>query len=328
MKKILIIRFSSIGDIVLTTPVIRCVKQQVPDCELHYATKQQYYDLLKSNPYIDRIHTLKDRLYPLLLQLKRANFDFIIDLHHNLRSFIIKRWLGKKSRSVNKLNFQKWLLVNFKLNFLPDKHIVERYLETTRFLDVNNDGEGLDYFIPEEEEVPLQDLPKQHQNKGFMAFMIGAKYATKQLPLEKITSICRGIKKPIVLLGGQYDFYLGNAVAKEVGTKVYNACGLYKINESASILKQAHKVLTHDTSLMHIAAAFDKEIISVWGNTVPDFGMTPYFGKNDQGRSHIMEIKNLPCRPCSKIGYSNCPKNHFYCMKMQDEEEIIQLINA
>jgi ADP-heptose:LPS heptosyltransferase len=326
MKKILVIRFSSIGDIVLTTPVIRCLKKQLPESEVHYLTKQQYYPLLKDNPYIDQHHCLQQRLWPLLRQLKKEKFDLIVDLHHNLRSFLVKNTLWVKSYSVNKLNFKKWLLVNLKWNLLPDKHIVDRYLETVTSLGIKNDGAGLDYFIPADERVNIDSLPRQHQN-GYIAFGIGAKHATKQLPLNKMAQICRGLEKPVVLLGGEYDFHLGNQIANELGNKVYNRCGVYSINQSASLIQQAEQVITHDTGLMHIAAALDKHIISVWGNTVPDFGMTPYLGDKSDRQAHIMEVEDLPCRPCSKIGYQKCPKKHFYCMEGQDEEEIIQLAN-
>lgn len=330
MKKILIIRFSSIGDIVLTTPVLRCLKTQLKDVEIHYLTKKSFGSILESNPYVDKIHIIKEDISEVISVLKKENFDFVVDLHHNLRSLRVKRKLKKPASSFNKLNIEKFLLVRFKINRLPDIHIVDRYLETVKQLNVVNDGKGLDYFIPAKDEVNINTLPETHRN-GYIGFVIGAAHATKQLPVEKIISICKKLNRPIILLGGKEDEAKGKQIKKAVGDLIFNACNQYNINQSASLVKQAQKIITHDTGLMHIAAAFQKQIISVWGNTVPEFGMFPYGITRDKGRGTrggIVEVKNLSCRPCSKIGYNKCPKGHFRCMTEINEELVISAING
>lgn len=319
MKKILIIRFSSIGDIVLTTPVIRCIKQQVKDVEIHYLTKISFKSILANNSYITKVHTIEKSASEIINDLKKENFDFIIDLHNNIRSLQIKTALRKPSSTFKKLNFKKWLLVNFKINKMPELHVVERYLQAAKPLGIINDNKGLDYFIPAKDEVNINTLPVSHQH-GYIGFVIGAKHATKQLPLEKIISICKKLHQPIVLLGGKEDAQNAFIIEKAVGSNIYNACGKYNLNQSASLVQQAKKIITHDTGLMHIAAAFKKEIISVWGNTVPALGFSPYLPAAD---SKVVEVKNLPCRPCSKIGYDKCPKGHFKCMMLIDEESIV-----
>ncbi|MFN4233219.1 MAG: glycosyltransferase family 9 protein [Bacteroidia bacterium] len=324
MTKILILRFSSIGDIVLTSPVIRCLKQQVAGCEVHFFTKKNFESVVSCNPYIDKLFLLENNLSAILNTLKNENYDYIIDLHYNLRTWLVKTALGKKSYSFNKLNFEKWLIVNFKINKLPALHIVDRYFETVKELGVKNDLKGLDFFIDDKNEIALNSLPENFQ-KGFIAFAIGGQHATKRLPEEKIKNICRKLEQPIVLLGGKEDINTGEKISSYVGRdKVYNACGKYNIQQSASIIKQAQKVITHDTGLMHIASAFKKDIISVWGNTIPEFGMTPYLAGD---KSSIIEVKDLNCRPCSKIGYHKCPKKHFYCMNLIDENDIVEAVN-
>lgn len=316
LKKILIIRFSSIGDIVLTTPVIRCLKTQQPDVRIHYLTKKSFVTLLENNRYIDIIHHIEKDVHEIADELKKENFDIIVDLHNNLRSFQVK-WMLKKPASVfKKLNFRKWLLVRFKLNIMPSIHVVDRYMQTVEHLGIKNDGKGLDYFIPPKDEVELKTLPLLHQS-GYTGFVVGAKHYTKQLPLEKLISICRKINQPIVLLGGKEDRERGEEIVKAIGELVYNACGIYNLNQSASLVKQATRIISHDTGLMHIAAAFKKEIISVWGNTVPAFGFAPYAAG---AGSKIIEVNGLSCRPCSKIGYDHCPKGHFKCMREIDEQ--------
>lgn len=315
MKKILIIRFSSIGDIVLTTPVIRCMKEQKSNTEIHFLTKSSFKNILENNPCITKIHTIEKDVKEVIEQLQKENFDFVVDLHNNIRSMQTKKALRKPYSTFKKLNFKKWVLVNFKINNMPNAHVVDRYMDTISQLGVKNDNKGLDYFIPAKDEVNISSLPTSHQ-KGFIGFVIGAKHFTKQLPSEKIISICKKLNKPIILLGGKEDVSRAEAIEKAVGENIYNACGKYNLNQSASLIKQANKIITHDTGLMHIAAAFKKEIISVWGNTVPSFGFTPYLS---DPKSKIVEVKNLSCRPCSKIGYDKCPKGHFKCMMEIDE---------
>lgn len=312
--KVLLLRFSSIGDIVLTTPVIRTVKTQVDNVELHFATKKSYRSLLESNPYVDKVHCLGDSLREFIAELRQEKFDFVIDLHNNLRTRIIKFSLGVRSASFEKLNFEKWLMVSFKINKLPHVHIVERYLATAAPLGVKNDSLGLDYFIPEKDQVPLEWLPESMRS-GYVAYAIGAQHNTKKLPVERMIELCDRINRPIVLLGGKEDFDNGEKVRewfegnRNRKTVIYNSCGKFNLNQSASLVKQSQYVFTHDTGLMHIAAAFKKEIFSIWGNTIPLFGMYPY-----RTRFTVIENNNLGCRPCSKIGYAKCPKGHFKCM--------------
>lgn len=324
--KFLIIRFSSIGDIVLTTPVVRCIKQQVENAEIHYVTKAGFRSLLENNPYIDKLHLLKDDEWnPLLNALKEEKFDCIIDLHKNLRSHKIKSALKKvPSYSFNKLNIQKWLLTALKINTLPDKHIVDRYLETAASFGVVNDGKGLDYFIPEKDVVDYTQLPMTH-HAGFYGVVIGAALNTKKLPLEKLKELCSKINHPIVLLGGKEDQSNGDTIAAIDTFKIYNACGKFNINQSADLVRKSKLIITHDTGLMHIAAALKKPIISIWGNTVPAFGMTAYFG-NFKVDNIIAEVHHLACRPCSKIGFNRCPLLHFNCMKKQDIDAIVKKI--
>jgi ADP-heptose:LPS heptosyltransferase len=316
--KILIIRFSSIGDIVLTTPIIRCLKQQIPDAEIHYLTKQSFASMLKANPYITKLHLLDEHLAETIAQLKQEAFDVVIDLHHNLRTARVKKALAIPAHSFPKLNLQKWLYVHFKMNLMPDKSIVERYFEAVQPLGVHNDGQGLDYFIDEADKIGHKDIPMSHW-AGYVGFVIGGSYATKKLPIAQWQAICALTPIPIILLGGPEDKEEADAIASLDPIKIYNSCGKFNLNESADLVQQAKIIISNDTGLMHVAAAFKKPIISLWGNTTPEMGMFPYYGYNNlkqnvAPQSLLLENKNLSCRPCSKIGYRKCPKQHFKCM--------------
>lgn len=312
--KILLLRLSSIGDIVLTSPVIRCLKQQVPNCELHFLVKEQFKIVLENNPYIDQLHLFSGNLSENIAALKKEQFAWIIDLHNNQRTFLIKKRLGVKSKSFYKANVEKALMVRLKWNRLPDKHIVDRYMDTVAHLNVQNDGQGLDYFIPIEDKVNLQELGLT-QSLKFIAFSIGGAHATKRMPKEKILNICEGFSLPIVLLGGKTDSSVGEWVLNNASqNEIHNFCGKLNLNQSVSLLEQSAWVITHDTGLMHIAAALDKPITAIWGNTIPAFGMTPY-PKNPNSQYTNIEVNDLNCRPCSKIGFEACPKGHFRCMQ-------------
>jgi len=324
LKKFLFIRFSSIGDIVLTTPLIRCLKTQVRDAEIHYLTKKQYATILEANPYLEKIFSIQKQISEVLDDLKKENYDHIVDLHKNLRSRSVILNLRKPSTSFNKINFEKWLIVNLKINRLPMVHIVDRYFSALAAFGVKNDSHGLDYFIPDKDEVDLNSLPVIHR-AGYIGWMIGAKHQTKIFPEEQIIDICLKTNKTFILLGGPEDTGKGDRISNAVGERVYNACGKFNINQSASIVNQADKIITNDTGLMHMAAAFKKEIISLWGNTIPEFGMSPYM-PGEEHKSNILEVPGLKCRPCSKLGYWSCPKGHFDCMKKQNFERLTELI--
>lgn len=323
--KLLVLRFSSIGDIVLTTPVLRCVKQQVPGVELHVATRDVFMDLVAPSPHVDKVHVLGNDLGDLIRRLKAERFDHIVDLHHNLRTWKVKRALGVPATSFPKLNIEKWLLVNFSRDRMPHVHIVDRYMETVKHLGVKNDGKGLELFIPKDREVDLNTLPDMHRS-GYVALAIGAAHATKRLPPFKLIELAQRIEGPMVLIGGPDDQAVARMIADAVGARAFDATGKYDLLGSASLIRQARSVIAHDSGAMHVACAFHRPVVSVWGNTVPLFGMGPYQPQHPE-QAHTVEVPGLDCRPCSKIGHDKCPKGHFNCMEKQDLGRIASLVN-
>lgn len=332
--KVLIVRFSSIGDIVLTTPVVRCIRKQT-GAEVHFLTKAAFAGVLAANPYLARVWTIQKDLAEVLPALRAEAFDHIIDLHGNLRTLVLKTQLFLSSalhlrprpslHTFNKLNGQKFMLTRLGIDWMPDVHIVDRYLATAAHLGVKNDGRGLDFHLQAADEIDLaaEGLPGQ-----YLAFVIGAAHATKCLTEEQMTAFCQQFDHPIVLLGGPAERAAGERIAAGMA-HVTNACGRFSLRGSADLIRQAQVVLTHDTGLMHIAAAFRKPIVSVWGNTVPALGMYPYLpGEEATEKARRQEVLGLSCRPCSKIGYQQCPKGHFRCIRDQDPAAIARLAEA
>jgi ADP-heptose:LPS heptosyltransferase len=330
--KFLIIRFSSIGDIVLTTPVIRCLKKQVPAVEVHYLVKDKFRSVVEHNPYIDKLHVLAHSWELMMEELQNEDYDYIIDLHHNARTLRIKSALKKPSFSFPKLNIEKYIYARLKINIMPRVHIVDRYFKTVRSFNVQNDGAGLDYFIGENEITGKQDIPASH-HAGYIACIIGAAHGTKRWPVEKWKELCANIHHPFILLGDEKDAANGTKIASVDPVKIYNACGKFSINESADLVSKSKLVITNDTGLMHIAAAFKKPVISLWGNTVPSFGMYPYYGSNyitakKSSPYDILQVNKLWCRPCSKIGYNKCPLGHFKCMNKIDADLVAAAVKT
>ena len=322
-KKFLFIRFSSIGDIVLATPAIRCLKTQLPGAEVHFLTKRSFKAVTEANPYIDQFHYYDNNLIDLITQLNKEKFDLIIDLHKNFRTAIIKFWLSVPVVSYNKLSIQKFLLTQFGINVMPRRHITDRCLDAIAPLGVVNDGMGLNYFIPAEHHIKSTDIPTSHQ-AGFIALVIGASYFTKKLPVKKIQALCASIQFPIILIGGKEDVKVGKEIASIDSVKIYNACGKFSLHESADIVKQSQLVISHDTGFQYIACAFNKKVLAIWGGTSPLLAVEPYYGIN-QMQVHTegvayqnFIVPNLSCQPCSNYGTKTCPKGHFNCMQQQD----------
>lgn len=315
---ILIIRFSSIGDLVLTTPIIRCLKNKYPTANLHLLIKKSFFPVMAQNPYIDDFHVYDGNLKQVIQELKQEKFDFIIDLQKSIRSRSIRRSLGVVWFSFPKLNLRKWIYVRLKINLMPDKSVVDRYFLAVKPLKVYNDGKGLDFFIPKSQKTKVEDIPAGHLS-GFVACVIGGSFFTKRFPVSKWQTFCKQCPYPIILLGGSEDRERGEEIKSASPRNVYNASGKFTLLESADLVRRSRVVISNDTGLMHIAAAFQKPVISLWGNTAPDMGMFPYYGQNNlkthpSPLSVIMENTDLRCHPCSKLGYDKCPKKHFKCM--------------
>lgn len=282
----------------LTTPIIRALKTQLDgEVEIDFITKTINASILDGNPYLNQVITIDKHVSEVVKELKNNRYDYVVDLHSNLRSRQVKRACKSLSFTIDKRNVAKWIYVNTKIELLPISHVVERSFHTVKGLGIEDDGKGLDYFIPEKSKVDLNTLP-ENVRSGYISYAIGGKMKGKILPTEKIIALCQAVQKPIVLLGGPEDRAAGDQVVKACGKQVFNACGAFSLQQSASILQQSEEVITHDTGLMHIASALKKPVISIWLATTPQIGFSPW--QPGEG-SKIVEA-NCKKRPTSKLG--------------------------
>lgn len=317
MQKILCIRFSSIGDILLTTPIVRVLKAQYPQAEIHIATKASLAHLWDGNPYVDQVHGYHGNLWEFAALLRKEGFSKIFDLHKNLRSFALCFLLGKIPKQINKFTSARKAFVKTKVNTLPG-HLVDRNLAS---LGLQADGQGLDYFISESAQVNIDDYGIK---PAFVLFAIGAAHQTKVLAYPKMIELVDSIPHQIVLIGDDWDEKMGYRLSTLFPDKVLNLCTKTSIAQSASLIQQASMVITHDSSMMHIAAALKHpNLFSIWGSTHPGLGFTPY-----KTPFTVIENTNLACRPCSTQGSNVCPLGHFTCMNSLDLSVIINAAQA
>jgi ADP-heptose:LPS heptosyltransferase len=310
--KVLIVRFSSIGDIVLTSPLLRCLRAQT-NWELHFLTKASFRGILAGNPHIDRLLTIDRSVGELKGELKSAGYDLVIDLHKNLRTLHLRTILPTtKFRSYRKDNWDKWKMVHLKSKRIRKRHIADRYFGPVKTYGIHKDGHGLEYYLQDKDWV---DLERAGIRGAFVSMVIGAAHFTKRYPADKVAGVCKQFGLPIVLIGGAEERRAAQVIMDEAGPHVISYCGDLTIGQSAFVIRKSAAVITNDTGFMHIAAAFQIPVVSLWGNTVPEFGLWPYYGQKNQDLNMTMEVNELSCRPCHKIGRDSCPRGHFRCMR-------------
>lgn len=269
---------------------------------------------MEFNPYITKKWVFQKGDAELIRQLKNESFDLVFDLQKNISSKKIISALSIPNKTFDKKNISKWLYVNFKYPALKIPHLVDRYFEA---FDLKNDGKGLEFFID-------PSLSEQGPSEKYICIALGAAHNTKQIPDSIVMQICDRVKTKIYLLGGPQDKEKGENIAKG-RVHVENCAGFYSIHQSGQKLSSAQLLVTGDTGLMHMAAALSVPTVVLWGNTVPEFGMSPYYGEEDVFTFNH-EVKGLSCRPCSKLGKRKCPKTHFNCMNKQNIELIVEQI--
>lgn len=323
--KVLVICGHTITDVVFATPIIRALKVQLDDVDLHALTDISLSFILDENPYVDDIHFLQTSVWKNYQRLKNEKFHLVINLSEAWRAKLLATILNVTRYSLKSIRWKQWLMVNFKIDQLPNQHLVNRMFDSMELLQLKPDELGLDYFIPEKDKVSREWLPQDFWEEYFV-FCINASYNTRKLTVDRMIELCDKINKPIVLLGSKEDFETGEVVSSFFGksvsisyeegllhlnkrTVVYNACGKFNFNQMASVVKQSRAVFTFDNEFIAVASAFKKEIFGLWGNTILLFGRYPY-----RTKFTVLENNRISCRPCTSKGFGKCPKGHFKCM--------------
>ena len=303
-KRVLIIRLSSLGDVLLTTPLVRSLKNNYHDLIIDYLVKPNFEVAVKLNPHINSVIIYNDSP-ELAIQLKQNNYDLVIDLHNNLRTKKIVRQLGVLHYKFVKPNLEKFLLVHTKINLLKEKKPIPiRYAEVIPENEL--DDKGLELFIPKDISSELEGSNK------VIGFAPGAFHFTKRWPIEYYAELGKKLNKDdytIAILGGKSDKIICNDLQKMIP----NSLDLSNNNDlfrTAVHIKNCKALVCNDSGLMHTASAVGTPVVSIFGSTVKESGFAPYGIKNI-----VVENSELKCRPCTHIGKSKCPKGHFKCMR-------------
>ena len=307
LKKVLIIRLSSLGDILLSTPLIRTLKEKSPQMEIDFVLKERYKDILDLNPYLNKVFEYPDitgELTRLMEELKAGNYDLVLDLQNNFRSKKIVSFLRIPKLKFNKMDLRKMLLVHFKINRLKDApQIPLRYSNV--FKDIHLDNYGLDLFTNKSPSALYRE------NKKYIGFCPGSRHFTKMWPKEyyvELGNILKNNNYNVALFGGKDDIDICREISLQIQDSI-NLCSNDDILQTAADMKKCEAIVCNDSGLMHTACAEKIPVLVFFGSTVKEFGFTPYQNKNI-----ILENNSLSCRPCSHIGKSYCPKGHFRCM--------------
>lgn len=317
-NRILILRLSSIGDIILSSFFIRQVARAFSNSQIDFVIKKQFNDLVKYNPNIKNVYYIEpdmgyNQLYKLRKKIKNNNYDLVFDLHNNLRTrFLLAGISPSKKWKIKKDKILRALFVWFKINkYKSIKSIPLRYLETGIEVGVKDDQKGLELFWNRNIERNLNNkIPFLLKDK-YIALAPGAAHYTKKWPIEYFMELVEILsekqEEKIVILGGPGDTDDGNEL--ELNNKIINLTGKLNLLESAIILKNAKVLISNDSGLMHMATAVQTPVLVIFGSTVEELGFFPFRSKHI-----IIQNEGLKCRPCSHIGKDHCPKGHFRCM--------------
>jgi lipopolysaccharide heptosyltransferase II len=308
LKKILILRLSSFGDVLLTTPLIRSIRKNYPNIKIDFVVREEYTDILKHNPNINKIYSYAESQYErhsLMNSLIAEDYDLLLDLQNNIRSREIIRPLRCEVIKFRKKNLDKFLLVNFKINRLKEAPpIPVRYAEIIE--DFKLDNEGLEIFTDKKPNKLLQ------QNKTYIGLCPGAKHFTKRWPEEYFIKLGKLLEQNdynVALFGGLNDIKLCAVISNQLRNAI-NLCNKNDLLQTAADMKYCSLIYCNDSGLMHLASAVKVPVIAFFGSTVKEFGFSPY-----KANSIVLEVESLRCRPCTHIGRKNCPKKHFKCLK-------------
>jgi heptosyltransferase-2 len=325
--KCLVIIESSFRHLLLATPLIRCLKQQLQHSMVHIVIKETLKEVLAHHKYIDASYFFKKSPAELITTLQEEAYDKIIDLQNDSESKKLCKALKLPALAVSQHRFQKFVLTNLKWNVMPDGHVVDQYFKTISTLGVKNDGKGLDFFISPHEETKQSDIPASH-HAGYIALAIGSTHPTNKLSTYKLQEISQEVQHPIIIIGDKMDYSEGDAVAQVDPIKIYNACGKFTLQENADLLLKSRMVITYDSDYMQLAAALKKPIITIWGSTTPSLLKYVYYGDNYSIiKSNDVQVEGLWCRPCTTVGKERCPQGHFKCMKMIDVQKLVMQVH-
>lgn len=323
--RILVIRFSSIGDILLTTPLLRAVRARYPEAHLAFLTKEAFAPLLKDNPRLSAMHALAPAqpLRDLAATLRREHFTHILDLQGSLRTRDLRirvraRWSGYRHHRL-----ARSILIRFKKNLYPrELPVPERYFDAARRLGVKPDGGPPEFFLAPEAGAEVETWLAARglsAADGIIALAPSAAHNTKRWPVESWRDLIDRISRtgdPVVIVGGPGDEAIAEDVARGRPGRVFKAAGAFGLQGTGALLARSRLLISGDTGVMHMATGVGTPVVALFGPTVRAFGFFPYVS-----RAVVLE-RDLECRPCTRFGSEQCPLGHHRCLRDIGAQEV------
>lgn len=325
----------------LASPLVRALRTKFPFAQIDFLVKTEYADLVKFNPNVTSVLEMRSgdwsELQTIVNRIQSERYDLVVDIHNSLRSRYI-RALSKASNKVvvDKRALARFALVKFKLNWYNGVvSVAERYLETCARFGVGDDRQGLEVFVPDQTIETVSIVLSKHKierNELVVGIAPSARHFTKRWLPERFTELGTRMVKEyrarVLVFGGKNEATYCNDVAQMINMQVgaqaaVSVAELFSIIEVAAALDYCHVVISNDTGLMHLAQARGRNLVAIFGSTVKELGFFP-----TSVNSRVVEAANVPCRPCSHIGRSDCPKGHFNCMKFISVEEVANMVQS
>ena len=323
MKKILIIRLSSLGDIVLTQSAVQVLRNEFPKAQIHYLTKRAFAPIVEMFNSVDEIHYWEKKNAP-LIKLRKLKFDLAIDLHSKLNTFIIKGFVNAKQTSTyNKEHLLRRQIVKKKTNRTISS-TVDLYFTALQKIGINTDA--IEPKLIPIKSTKILDILNHSDGKKRVALFPGALHKTKQYPIKQLAEIIDSIpiewNYQFMIFGSKAEKYLADELEILVKIKIINLCGELDLQQLVTAINKMDIVISNDSGPMHIAAALSKPQIAIFGATHPKLGFAPI------NKNAIIVSADLKCQPCSLHGSNKCPLEHFNCMHSIDAEQIKNLLES
>lgn len=335
VNKILVFRLSSIGDIVLTTALLRCLRNTFSDAQIDFVVKKQFADILRCVPFVSNVIELDSKkgfseLLAIRNQLRNEQYDVALDIHKNWRSLFVCNTIGAKQVfRFNKHVFRRWALTTFHKDIYKEvRPVYLRFIDAAQQIGVAPDGKYTELVVPEQLSHSMREIFVQSRlsfDKRIIALCPGASFSNKQWQAEKFQQLAKRIIQEldaqVILLGGNKEASICEEIAKETGA--VNFAGAFDLSQSIAALSMVSLTVANDTGMLHVSEALGVPVVGIYGPTARQFGYFPILPQ-----SRVAQIDNLPCRPCTKMGMNHCPKKHFACMNDISVEMVLALMRG
>ncbi|MGH7659166.1 MAG: glycosyltransferase family 9 protein [Gemmatimonadales bacterium] len=317
VPRILLLRLSSIGDVILTTPLVRALRSRLPEAHIAFMTRREFTPLLSEHPALDEVLPFEGgtSIRELAARLRREKFTDILDLHGTPRTRLLRYLVPGRWRGYRHHRLARDILIRFKRDVYP-RHlpVAERYFDAARELGIEPDGGPPEFHLAPAAVENVRGFLGEHRlgrDRPLVALAPGAAHVTKRWPAARWDEFIRILVKDgfdCILLGGPDDAELAGMLAMPGGKHTVSAAGKFGLQETGAAIRESRVLVSGDTGVMHMGTATGTPVIALFGPTVEQFGFFPY-------RSHNLVIQqDLDCRPCTAWGTERCPLGHHRCL--------------